>query len=191
LRKADKAFEKFATKVLERDSYTCRYCGFQAQEYQEVVNLDQNYRNNALSNLATCCCFCAQCFFLDAVGKSDYGGGTLICLPEIEQPRLNGMCHVLFCAMSNATSYRNDAQSIYNNFRLRSQPVEEKLGEGMSNPAMLAKVMLESQAKNFNQIKQEVFGNLRLLPSHAKFREQIKSWAEAALDDMSETTEEE
>ncbi|HBY55258.1 MAG TPA: HNH endonuclease, partial [Coxiellaceae bacterium] len=75
VRKIDPAFKPFKQQVLERDSYTCKYCGFQAKKYQEVVNLDNNYRNNKLSNLITACCFCSQCLFLEAVGKDDYGGG--------------------------------------------------------------------------------------------------------------------
>src|ERR1700730_2887415 len=96
-RKEDPAFRKFSEKVFKRDNYTCQYCGFQAKEFQEVVNIDQNYRNNKLTNLVTACCFCAQCFFLDAVGVS-YGGGTLIYMPEISQTELNSFCHILFCA---------------------------------------------------------------------------------------------
>jgi intracellular multiplication protein IcmJ len=77
-RKSDPAFANFSKKILRRDNYTCQYCGFQAREYQEIVNLDQNYHNNKISNLVTACCFCTQCFFLESVGVSGYGGGTLI-----------------------------------------------------------------------------------------------------------------
>ena len=42
-RKEDKAFLPVQKRVLERDTYTCQYCGFQAKEYQEIVNLDGNY----------------------------------------------------------------------------------------------------------------------------------------------------
>lgn len=76
-RKANPAFRKIAERVWARDDFTCQYCGFQSQKYQEVVNLDQNYSNNALDNLATSCQFCAQCFFLDSVGRDDRTGGEL------------------------------------------------------------------------------------------------------------------
>ena len=116
-RKENKAFQPLARKVLSRDEHTCRYCGFQAQEYQEVVNLDRNPRNNALSNLATSCVFCSQCHFLESIGQDDTSGGQVVYLPEMSQQDLNSLCHVLFCAMSNKTGYADTAQEIYRTFR--------------------------------------------------------------------------
>lgn len=184
-RKTDPAFLKFSERVLIRDNHMCQFCGFQAQQFQEVVNLDRNFYNTKFSNMATACCFCAQCFFLEAVGKSDYGGGRLIYLPEINQADLNGLCHVLFCAISNASSYRTDAQNIYRNLKFRSQLVEQELGEGMSNPRILGQVLIETDLKAREKIDQEVLNNLRLLPSRTKFSAQIEIWAEAAMEELS------
>ena len=128
LRKADPAFRKFQSKVFERDQYTCQFCGFQAKEYQEVVNVDQNYRNNRLANMATACPFCTQCLFIDSVGMGNFGGGTLIFLPELTQNKINSMCHVLFCAIANDTGYKPTAQALYRSFKFRSQLLEEKFG---------------------------------------------------------------
>lgn len=184
-RKADKEFEKFSTKVWERDDYTCQYCGFQARQFQEVINIDGNYRNNKLSNLATACCFCAQCFFLEAVGKGEYGGGTLIYMPEISQEDLNGFCHVLFCAIANASEYRTDAQNIYRSLKMRSKLVEEKLGEGMGDPALVGQ-MLNNLIINTDETPLPSWlSSLRLLPARARFTQQIEVWAAAALEEMS------
>ena len=38
-RKADESFQRFSERIWGRDSYTCQFCGFQAKQYQEVVNL--------------------------------------------------------------------------------------------------------------------------------------------------------
>lgn len=179
-RKADPAFLEFSERVWERDNYTCQFCGFQARLYQEIINLDQDYRNNKLSNLITACCFCTQCLFLEAVGKNDYGGGTIIYMPEITQVELNGLSHVLFCAIANATNYRADAQAIYRSFKLRAQPVEEQLGEGMSNPATLGQLLVETETKD----TENLLINLRLLPSRTKFSQQIEDWAQAALQEL-------
>ena len=75
LRKGDPGFQAFAERVFKRDRYICQFCGFQAQRLQEIINVDSNYHHNRLENLVTACGFCAQCFFLEAVGKSDFGGG--------------------------------------------------------------------------------------------------------------------
>jgi len=186
-RKADPAFRKFRDKVFERDNFTCQFCGFQAKQFQEVVNRDNDYHNSKLSNLMTSCCFCAQCLFLESVDNNDFGGGTLIFLPEISQASLNGLCHVLFCAIANATSYRGDAQAIYRSLKFRSQQLEQALGEGMTSPSQFGRILIESQLEEKAQLAAKLFKDLRLLPSRTKFSEQIETWAESALEEMSET----
>ncbi len=188
-RKEDKAFLPLAKKVHERDRYICVFCGFQAKEFQDVINLDGNYTRNELSNLATSCCFCTQCLFLQAVGLDEMSGGQLIYMPEISQADLNSFCHVLFCAMGNNTGYQESAQAIYRSFKFRSQPVELKFGMGTSNPAVFGQMMLEYLARN-KQKSSGLMKDLRLLPSNVKFRVQLDTWAASALKELeAESTE--
>lgn len=84
-RKADSAFRKFQQKIFMRDRFACQFCGFQARDHQEVVNLDHNYRNNKVNNLVTACVFCTQCFFMESIGMANEGGGTLVYLPEMSK----------------------------------------------------------------------------------------------------------
>lgn len=186
LRRTDPRFYALRDKVLIRDDYMCRFCGFQAAEYQEVINLDHNYHNNVLSNLVTSCCFCSQCFFLESVGMGDYGGGTLIYWDALSQAELNGLCHVLFCAISNGTSYKTNAQNIYRSLKLRSQPIVDKFGEGANNPAVFGQLLLDARTIEPNK-QQEVLSHLRLLPSRAKYKAQIETWARAALAELPES----
>jgi len=186
-RKEDPSFKPFAEKIFSRDNFTCQFCGFQAMEFQEVINLDQNYHNNKTSNLVTTCVFCSQCFFVESVGIGDYGGGTLIYLPDMAQTELNSFCHVLFCAISNNTGYKDTAQDIYRSFRYRTAVVEEKLGEGTSNPAMLGQSLIDLQLQD-KSVMDEVFDSLRLLPSLSKFRPQIEHWATSAVTEMNEAS---
>ncbi len=182
-RKADPRFKSYEDKIFSRDKFTCQFCGFQARLYQEIVNLDGNYHNNDISNLVTACCFCSQCFFLESVGVGGYGGGSLVYIPEMTQAELNSMCHVLFCAITNDTGYKSSAQSIYRSFKSRSQNIEDKFGEGTSDPAIFGHLMIDSgmyAEKNADQ----VYRNMRLLPSRAKFRTQIEHWAASALKEM-------
>lgn len=184
-RKQDKAFLPVEKKVLLRDLYTCQFCGFQAREYQEVVNLDGNYQNNKFSNLVTACCFCSQCLFLQAVGLDEMGGGQLIYLPEISQGDLNSFCHVLFCALGNSTGYQETAQSIYRNLKFRSQVIENKFGPGTSNPAVMGLMLVEYQDRHPKQ-PVTILKDMRLLPAHTKFRIQLDAWAQAALKELNE-----
>ena len=184
-RKEDKAFLPVANRVLERDLYTCQYCGFQAKEFQEIVNADGNYHNNKISNMITACCFCSQCLFLQAVGLDEMGGGQLIYLPEMSQGDLNSFCHVLFCAMGNNTGYQDTAQTIYRSLKFRSQIVENKFGSGTSNPQIMGQMIIEYRAR-FPDQKIEILKDLRMLPSHTKFRVQLDAWAQAALRELEE-----
>lgn len=183
-RKADERFKAYEHKVFERDNYTCQYCGFQAKIHQEVVNLDYNFKHNQLSNLVTACCFCAQCFFIESIGVGGYGGGNLIYLPEISQAELNSFCHVLFCAIANDTGYKGSAQTLYRSFRQRTQLVEEKFGEGTSDPAIFGQLIIDSGISQ--DVTDKLLTNIRLLPSRARFRVQIEQWAATALEELTE-----
>lgn len=184
-RKMDERFKNIESKVLGRDRYTCQFCGFQARLYQDVINVDGNYSNNKLNNMATACCFCAQCFFIESVGVGGYGGGTLVYLPELEQHEVNSLCHVLFCAITNDTGYKSSAQNIYRSFKLRSQIIEEKFGEGTSDPAIFGQLIIDSGASSAEK-EALLFKNVCLLPSRAKFRKQIEQWAASALEEIVE-----
>lgn len=185
-RRSDKAFEPLAKRIYDRDQYTCQYCGFQAQEYQEIVNIDGNYLNNKSSNMITACCFCTQALFLQAVGFDEMGGGQIIYLPEINQSDLNSFCHVLFVAMGNTTGFQEGAQTIYRSLRFRSQIIENKFGAGTSNPAVFGQLLIEHQDNHPGESLQRVTQDVRLLPSYTKFKTQLDAWAQAALKELEE-----
>lgn len=179
-RKADPAFRASFEAVMKRDNATCQYCGFQSEHFAQVVNKDQDYHNNKLENLVTACCFCSQCFFIESVGFDNTTGGTLIYLPDMSQVDLNGLCHVLFCAMANNTDCRTDAQTIYRDLKLRSQVVDTKLGDGMSEPVKLAQLLLETAQQCDDGASSEILKDLRLLPARSRFTKQIDAWAKEA-----------
>lgn len=181
-RREDPRFDDVKAEVLARDQNTCQFCGFQASLYQEVINLDGDYRNNQLDNLATACCFCTQCLFLEVVGNG-YGGGRLIYMPEITQPQLNSFCHVIFCAMTNATDYRDSAQSMYRSLKFRSRPVEEKFGENSEKPGVFCQMLLE-QDDDVEKLSADILKDLRLLPAYPKFKSQLEDWAKSAAEEL-------
>jgi intracellular multiplication protein IcmJ len=169
-RKHDKSFEKIADIIWKRDNFSCGCCGVHMQTGLEVLNIDDCYTNNALENLLTACAFCIQCRFLDSVGLSKYGGGTLVYLPEIKQSHLNGFCYALFKAMQSSTPEENIAQKTYRRLSARAQLVEEELGTGMSDPAVFGQLLIESGVQ---PMPSTFLNDLRLLPMWAAFKEKI------------------
>jgi len=45
-------------QILQRDSYTCKYCDFKAEKWQIVHHIDGNPNNNGHNNLETVCQMC-------------------------------------------------------------------------------------------------------------------------------------
>jgi len=174
-RKANKAFLNVREKVFTRDDYTCRFCGFQAKQYQEVVNVDQNYSNNQLDNLVTACQFCSQCFFLDSVGLDGKSGGTLIYLPEISQPDLNHFCRTLFCSMLRETPYKGKLQSAYLSLLDRAKIIEEVFGPKTQEPNVFGQTLIDCGLTEA-QLKSQVFSELKLLPIRKFYKTQAEYW---------------
>ncbi len=184
VRKADRHFKTYEERVFSRDQYTCQYCGFKSKQYMDVINADGNYRHNQVDNLVTACHFCSQCFFLDGIGKSDFGGGMLIYLPEMTQGELNAMCHVLFSMMVSGGRSSADAKTVYRNLRLRSQYVEKELGPGLSNPSTYGQLLIDSTINNKAETHQLLMNNLRVLPTMTQYTNQIEAWTLEALKEM-------
>ncbi len=174
-RQSQESFLRLATKVLERDDYSCRYCGFKSQQFQVVVNIDQNYQNNDLSNLATACSLCSPCFFMDALGKNTKGFGTVIYLPEISQADLNHFCRALFCSMLRDSPYKGKLQAVYLSLSDRAQAVETLFGTGTQTPMLFGQTLIDSELTS-EQKNHPLFFDLKLLPIRKFFQEEATYW---------------
>lgn len=174
-RRKNNKFLLIKKKVLQRDHYTCRYCGFFTKEYQEVVNIDQNYKNNKIENLATACCFCAQCFFIDSLGMDGNSGGKIVYLPEISQADLNNFCRVLFCSLDKESAYKAKLQAVYMSLKDRAKDVVNCFGPDSSDPKVFGQGLLDAHLSP-EQMQHEVMRHLRLLPSRKAFGPQIDYW---------------
>ena len=52
------AWQELRKKILERDNYTCVYCGYKSQKYQIADHIDGNPENNTNSNMQVICQMC-------------------------------------------------------------------------------------------------------------------------------------
>jgi intracellular multiplication protein IcmJ len=176
-RRRNERFLAIQPKLLKRDEYTCRYCGFFSHKFQVVVNHDHNYSNNTANNMVTACLFCAQCFFLESVGKNANVGGYVIYLPEISQADLNNFCRAMFCAMLTDASYSGKLQAVYLSLQERGKIVEEIFGPDATKPAVMGQAIIDSGLP-LSAVHKGVFASLRLLPNYRSFMKQIEYWRE-------------
>lgn len=181
VRHHDPKFSSMQKQIFLRDSNTCVYCGFGASCHMHVVNADGNYRHNHIDNMVTACPLCAQCGFLETVSVGDYGGGSLIYFPEVTQVELNAMCHNFFASMYTASKVENDALGLYQELRLRAQLVDQMLGSGMSQPSVVARVLIEQSDEEPNVADLKFMEGLRLLPSYVRFIGSVRDWQHAAV----------
>lgn len=187
-RKHDERFEAFAKRIWARDDNACQYCGFRANQYMEVLNVDGNYRNNDIKNMVTACPFCAQCQFLEMAGRTDYGGGLMIHMPEMTQAEINGLCHICYCAIAGNTEYTATAQGLISQLRKRSKIVDEKFGDNMSDPVHLSQMLVDAPVKEPEMVRESILRDLRLLPSQRKFSKLLEAWTREAIDHMKDPT---
>ncbi|MFM8454372.1 MAG: type IVB secretion system protein IcmJDotN [Gammaproteobacteria bacterium] len=175
-RKKSASFQITAKKVLERDQNTCRFCGFSSDKYQEIINIDHQYENNDLSNLATSCNFCALYLFIDGISQGDRQTATLLFLPEITQTALNHFCRVLFCGMLKDAPYKGKLLSVYLSLQERKTAIENIFGPGSSNPSVFGQSLLDCGIDLKQQINHPLMKHVRLLPTRKYFKTQIEYW---------------
>ena len=176
------AMKEARAKVFSRDGNACRFCGFKAQKWQEVHHLDDDHSNMTLSNLATACAFCHQCFHLGLAGST--AGGTLIWLPEISQVDLNHLARALFVAMRDEKGKIHAAASgLYMSLESRGVFMEQHFSPGASNPGILGQAFLKMKPEVYEG-RAEFLKNIRLLPQRSRFEPQIKYWADVVYRDL-------
>ncbi len=51
-------WRKLRSVILQRDNFTCQYCGYHSKKYQIVHHIDGNPKNNSHENLVIICQMC-------------------------------------------------------------------------------------------------------------------------------------
>lgn len=170
---ADEKFQEVRVPVLERDRYTCRGCGLTAEKYQEVHHLDDDHQNNDPKNLATACPLCHQYPHAGLAGL--HRGATLVHLPQIAADDLNLLGLVLMVAIEQGV-YADKAKHIMSMLHGLGLEVEQTIGEGASNPAMLANALLDLSDEDYAK-RDQILDGMRLMPKPDRFPAQIQYWA--------------
>ncbi len=124
--------ETVKAAVWQRDDHTCRFCGFRALRYQEVLVGGGNARDP--DQMGTVCLFCHQCLHLEETAAMR--SGVLVWLPEVAQADLHWMARELYLAA--LTRQAGDrARRVLDAVMARREPLRERLGT--DDPAELAR----------------------------------------------------
>jgi intracellular multiplication protein IcmJ len=155
---------KIVQTTLEKDAFTCRYCGFQSRQYQKAIPKDWAINDPRAGALVTACVFCEQCFALETVAPM--GSGTLIWLPEISQAQLNHLMRAIYVARAknketpeNIRVAADRAHEILSNRR-----GEAKRRIGTDDPSVLSAALLESLEEGAYKERGRKLEGVRLMP---------------------------
>lgn len=147
-------------KILERDSHTCRGCGFQSKKYQEIHYLNHDRHDHSEDNLVTMCIFCYQCFNLDKV--SEMRSGVLLWLPEIEQKDLHHIARALYVARISQGAVAETARKVLDILMTRREEAKSRIST--DDPYILSMVLSDYLGLKQYRRKDKKLAGIRLFP---------------------------
>jgi len=176
---AVKLDKKKAERTLQRDDFTCRFCGFRSEHYQRIVP----YEQAGDPPFATACGFCEQSFMLDRTGLA--GAAVLIWLPELSQAELNHVVRAVYVARASKNTLTASATRTLDALMARRADAKKRIGS--DDPLLLATVVHESlSSEEFNAVEGKLDGiRLLALEKHLvrtpkgesnQFQQMIKYW---------------
>lgn len=155
--------EELKTQVLTRDDYTCRYCGFKSQKYQEINFVGEEKGGKPVTGpdaYVTACTFCYQCFHIDKIERMQ--SGTVVWLPEIGQAMLSHICRALYVARISQGPMADAARDTMDALQARKAEAHSRLG--IDSPRILATVLQDFlEAGEYRQRMSRLKG-FRILP---------------------------
>lgn len=150
------------TKIIKRDKYTCKACGFQSRRFMEVHHRDHNHNNNAPENLATICPLCHMSMHMGRAGAQ--GEAVLIWLDPthqaLDQASLNNLVRTSVVSNRYIHAVSDASRNLLSDLA-RHTSIAERI-VGTSRPEVLADAILklpeEAHRKRF-----ELFDGVRML----------------------------
>ena len=140
-------------KILKRDDFTCRFCGFRAVQYQRIVQFEKQF--------VTACSFCEQVIALDRAGMM--GTAVLIWLPEITQAELHHVARAIYVARADEGSEMAEiATRALDAIMTRRADAKKRLGS--DDPMLLATVMHENLTEAERAAAVTKLEGIRLMP---------------------------
>lgn len=162
---------KLRQDILQRDNYTCRYCGFKSARYQELHQLDSDPENCTKENLVTACNLCRQVFHLGACAMK--GSGFLTVVPELTQTEVNHIARAIYVnEFLGGQDIKDKLESLTSIFRYRGSDTLKQVFDGevltvLTLAETLASKSLLTDEEFANRA--ETFSAFRLFPTKNAF----------------------
>jgi len=185
-------YAKMRGKTMQRDLYTCQYCGFktipsrkadpmtlESSGFLECHHLDDNHENHEGDNLVAIDPLCHMVFHLGFAAHQERM--VVIYLPWLSQEELNLMVICLGVSMYRGGKFGELAASLLQWIEEEHiQKMIAKFGPELSDPVALSSALAELGRKNSKLYAQRdrAFAGIRFLPDINKFNRQIAYWSD-------------
>lgn len=147
-------------RIFERDSHTCRCCGFKSEKYQDILHLNGASGDIRPDNLATVCIFCHQCFHLEQVPLMR--SGFLVWLPEVEQADLHHVARAIYVARISQGPVADAARRSLDILMQRRDEAKKRLGT--DDPFILSLVLKDYLGESQYAKSAAKLAGVRLFP---------------------------
>lgn len=178
--KADEANNEFINirkTILERDDYTCQFCGFRSQKWQEVHHIDDNHSNNSPDNLITTCSLCHSCHHIGLSGLMSKGVMIYI-NPSlgVTQAEINQLIRTMWIAEKSNNKELSMA-CIGISSRLYKQSVAARSVIGTTDAHVLGDFLLNADEETYQKRAEKLKG-IYFYPFKDSYKKQLKYWEE-------------
>jgi intracellular multiplication protein IcmJ len=159
-----KVVDELKNAVLQRDDYTCRYCGFRSQKYQEVnfsgTPDGKGGSDGKPDSYSTACTFCYQCFHIERIERMQ--SGAVIWLPEIGQAALHHICRAIYVARISQGPMADAARDAMEALLARKEEAKNRLGT--DSPKILSTVLQDFMESSEYKVRMTKLKGFRILP---------------------------
>lgn len=166
---ADPVFTPVREKILRRDNFSCRYCGFKSAKFQQVHHHDDDHRNQHPDNLMTVCNLCHQVHHLGMAGMRN--AGFMAAVPELTQTEVNSLVRATFVVQLVGDQNTKDRLiGFYALLQARADALKHAFSFDISSPLLFAEVLSTWDDSTYAG-RATLFADLRLVPTKEAFED--------------------
>lgn len=177
-------FHEIRTQILDREDFSCSYCGFSALKYQHVHHKNGNHKVNTPDNLECCDPLCHLCNHLWYVG--DNSMGKLVMVPELTQEQLNAIQRSAWVLNYKHLSMDNPNEVLISLLQrlnhyialIERTSIQVERVYGFSDPKQLADIFANMTDEDY-EIRTSKYKGVRLLYNPKSFKNEIQHWADS------------